>query len=230
MQLQQLENESTVATYLQQVREGLKDLPAEEQDRLLMQVRARIELESELSPGRSAGETLRQLGGAAELARQLRGPVAEATQEQAADTHLASCRVCARDVSTEAYMCPHCGAPFPTRKNGCATGYEWKSPITVRGLPLVHIAYGRDKNGKVRVAKGIVAIGQFGVGVVTIAQCGVGAVFGLGQAVVAPIAIGQLALGLAALGQFGFGLLFGLGMIATGIIKAIGMLTFGNWF
>src|SRR4029453_13667066 len=96
-------------------------------------------------------------------------------------------------------------------------GYEWKSDRTLFGYPLVHIAFGRDAQGKLRVGKGIVAVGQFAKGAFVLAQFGVGAVAGIGQFVVAPIAVGQFALGIVAIGQFGIGILAGVGMIATGL-------------
>ncbi len=83
----------------------------------------------------------------------------------------------------------------------------------LRGLPLVHIAFGRDSRGKRRVAKGIIAIGQFAFGLITVAQFGVGLLFGFGQfifgfttiaqfAVGLAVGIGQFATGYAAVGQF----------------------------
>ena len=91
-------------------------------------------------------------------------------------------------------------------------GVDWKSEATYGGFPLVHVAFGRDRHGKLRVAKGILAVGQFAVGLVTIAQFGVGLLFGFGQiiggltalaqvAVTPYFAIGQLATGYVAIGQ-----------------------------
>jgi hypothetical protein len=76
---------------------------------------------------------------------------------------------------------------------------------------LVHIAFGRGPDGRLRVAKGVIAIGQFAVGLITIAQFGIGFLFGLGQMIAAPVVIGQLALGV----------LFSFGQVAIGYI-AIG--------
>ena len=112
-------------------------------------------------------------------------------------------------------------APVPS-------GRDWKSQTTIFGLPLVHIAYGRDENGKRRVAKGIIAIGQFGVGVITIAQFGVAGLFGLGQFMIAPLAIAQFAGSLVAIAQFAITLCFGLGQFATGYV-AIGQFAAGDW-
>ncbi len=135
---------------------------------------------------------------------------------------LTTCRECAAEVSDQAGACPRCGAPQPANRAWSGTGYEWKSSRTCWGLPLVHIAFGRDDRGKRRVAKGVIAIGRFAVGLVTVAQFGVGLVFGLGQfmvggAVLAQfaggyVALGQFAAGYAALGQFVLGY-YGLGQI-----------------
>lgn len=126
---------------------------------------------------------------------------------------LTRCRECRKEISTQAMACPHCGAPYPARKEWKGSGIDWKSETTLYGYPLVHIAFGRDRQGKLRVAKGIVAIGQFAVGVITIAQFGVGVLFGFGQFV----------FGLTAVAQFAVALIFGLGQFATGYI-AIGQL------
>lgn len=126
------------------------------------------------------------------------------------------CRDCGSKVSSQAVVCPHCGAARPADHNWKGTGIEWKSRATVLGIPLVHVAFGRDRQGKLRVAKGIIAIGQFAVGLFTVAQFGIGIIFGLGQFV----------LGIAVLGQFAVGLLLGVGQFATGVL-AVGQFVFG---
>jgi len=98
-------------------------------------------------------------------------------------------------------------------------GFEWKSKITICGLPLAHIAFGRDaKSGKLLVAKGIIAIGQFGIGVITIAQFGVGILLG----------IGQFAAGIVAIAQCAVGIYFGLGQLAVGM-TVIGQCAIGKY-
>jgi hypothetical protein len=119
---------------------------------------------------------------------------------------LVPCRSCGHSVSREALACPQCGAPLPARSGWQGAGFEWRSKTTVWGYPLVHIAVGRNNEGRLRVAKGIIAIGQFGVGLVTIAQFGVGLLFGFGQFI----------LGLTAVAQFAGGLLAGVGQFASG--------------
>jgi len=101
-------------------------------------------------------------------------------------------------------------------KNNSFGGYEWKSKADILGLPWVHIAVGRDqKTGKLLVAKGVIAIGQFAVGIVSIgqfafgvfavAQFAVGIAYGLGQLAVGMTAIGQVAVGRDIICQIGLG-------------------------
>ena len=87
------------------------------------------------------------------------------------------------------------------------------------GWPLVHVAFGKNRRtGKLLVAKGIIAIGQFAVGIVTVAQFGIGILFGFGQFVAGYAAVGQLALALY----------FGLGQLSSGM-TAIGQFAFGRY-
>jgi hypothetical protein len=106
--------------------------------------------------------------------------------------------------------------------------WEYKSEITVLGLPLVHIVTGRDpKTGRVgkavgviaigRMAFGVLALGQLAVGVFPIGQLAIGALFALGQgafagyhaigqvAVASTFAAGQLAVAASAIGQLALG-------------------------
>ena len=93
---------------------------------------------------------------------------------------MVNCASCEREISVNAGVCPHCG-------HRRYRGYEWKSDIDVFGWPLIHIAAGRDsKTGKLKVAKGIIAIGQFGIGLFTFAQVGIGLFFGFGPGYVRP--------------------------------------------
>jgi hypothetical protein len=101
-------------------------------------------------------------------------------------------------------------------KESAVGGFEWKSRVGFRGIPLVHVVYGSDPEGKIRVAKGFIAIGRFGVGAITIAQFGVGFILGIGQAVFGLFAVGQLAIGLLA----------GIGQLSVGLI-AVGQLFIG---
>ena len=131
---------------------------------------------------------------------------------------LVPCRECKRDVSTHAKVCPSCGAPMPFKQQFNGRGFEWKSSIDVYGYPLIHIAFGRDENNKIRVAKGIIAIGQFAIGLVTIAQFGMGLLFGFGQFILGPFVIAQ----------FAFALVLGVGQISIAYI-AIGQIAIGYY-
>ncbi len=127
---------------------------------------------------------------------------------------LIPCPECKTSLSDKAKSCPQCGHPMRIWRS-----FEYKSQIELSGWPLVHIAFGRDKKtGKLLVAKGVIAIGQFAIGLITIAQFGVGFLFGFGQFVGGIIAIGQGAIGIY----------FGAGQLATGM-TAIGQLALGNY-
>jgi len=131
---------------------------------------------------------------------------------------LSPCRECKNNVSDEAKTCPVCGAPFPARAEWKGSGFEWKSEKTIYGYPLVHIAFGRNAKGKLRVAKGIIAIGQFAIGAITFAQFGIGVIFGFGQCI----------FGLTAIAQMAVALLFGCGQLSTGYV-AIGQVVVANY-
>src|SRR5678816_3422397 len=80
------------------------------------------------------------------------------------------CRECRHQISENAFACPQCGAPYPARDVWDGWGYEYKSKITIAGLPLVHISFKYRPNRRPVVARGVIAIGQFACGVVCIAQ------------------------------------------------------------
>jgi hypothetical protein len=120
-----------------------------------------------------------------------------------------NCPECEREVSDQAMMCPHCGYPI----RGVA-GYEYRSERELFGLPLVHIVSGSAINpvtGRLRVAKGIVAIGPIAVGGLALG----GAAFGV-------VALGGAALGLAAFGGAAVGVLLAVGGAAVGAVAVGG--------
>ncbi len=121
---------------------------------------------------------------------------------------LQPCRECGKWIISDAASCSGCGAPFSSKKPWRGFGIDWKTKATIFRIPLVHVAVGLDAHGRPLVAKGVIAVGQFGVGLVTIAQFGVGILFGLGQVV----------FGLAALGQFAVAAFIGIGQFATGLV------------
>jgi hypothetical protein len=89
-------------------------------------------------------------------------------------------------------------------------GFEWRTKASIFGFPLISIAFGRDPEGRIRITKGLLAVGQFAYGGIVIAQFGAGIV-----------TLSQFAVGLLAFGQLALGLLLGLGQVAGGVM-AIG--------
>jgi len=127
-----------------------------------------------------------------------------------------SCPQCGGEMKN--YVCPRCGYSI-TPPHTRVFHYEWRSKTRIFGFPLVHVAIGRNREtGRLLVAKGIIAIGQFAVGLITISQFGVGLLLGIGQLTAGFLAIGQVALG-------GY---FGVGQLATGL-TAIGQLALGKF-
>jgi len=113
-----------------------------------------------------------------------------------------ACRECQHRVSEQAAACPQCGAPYPTREKWDGYGFEYKSQATLFGWPLVHISFKYRPNRVPVVAKGILAVGQFGVGLVNISQFGIG-LFSLGQFTIAGYALAQFTAAYACIAQFG---------------------------
>ena len=119
--------------------------------------------------------------------------------------------------------CPQCGAPFPARAQWDGWGYEYKSTATLWGLPLLHISFKYRPNRVPVVARGIVAIGQFGCGIVTVSQFGVG-IISVSQFTVAVFALAQFALAYSLVAQIGLYLHRGRGQIVKSLTELIGIL------
>lgn len=126
------------------------------------------------------------------------------------------CSDCNNDISDKAVICPHCGATG----QGFLWGYDYRSEKTLFGLPLVHIVFGPAFNpitGKIRIAKGIIAIGGISVGGLAIGGLSLGI-----------IALGGLAVGLAALGGAALGIILAAGGLAVGFV-ALGGVAIGYY-
>lgn len=122
---------------------------------------------------------------------------------------LISCPECDKEISDKALACPNCGYPV----KGNLPVFEYRSKTKLLGLPLVHIVNGRgisSIDGKLRIAKGIIAIGPMAIGGLALGGLSIGV-----------ISVGGLGLGLIAIGGAAMGLLFALGGLAIGLI-AIG--------
>ena len=111
---------------------------------------------------------------------------------------------------------------------GYGYGYEYKSSMTIGGWPLVHVSSGIDPiTMRLRVAKGIVAIGNVAVGVLAIGgvACGLftvgGASIGLlaavgGVALGLGVSVGGVAVGSVAIGGAALGFVYAIGGAAIG--------------
>ena len=120
------------------------------------------------------------------------------------------CRECGHEVSEQALICPNCGAPQPAREKWNGWGFEYKSEFTLFGWPLLHISFKYRPNRRPVPAKGIIAIGQFGLGVITISQFGVG-LFSISQFTVSGFALAQFGIAYSLIAQFGLYIDQGLG-------------------
>lgn len=225
-------SDGSTAEYLTRVEASLGTLAPETRAEVMESARARVDLTLELAgatddPSRSLLILERELGSPERLAGQLRLSVPVAEQLPTAGNFLKTCRCCKREVPPAAAVCPHCLVRVSTSGiSGGGGGFEYRSPTTIRGIPLVHVAWGRDAQGRHRVAKGIIAVGRFAIGVVavgqaaagviTIAQAGAGLLFCLGQLATGGLAVGQIAIGAVAIGQIALGLAFAAGQVAVG--------------
>jgi len=112
------------------------------------------------------------------------------------------CRECTHEISEQAVACPQCGAPFPAKEKWDGFGFEYKSKVTLGGLPLVHISFKYRPNRRPVPAKGIIAIGQFACGVFTLSQFGIG-VISISQFTIAGLALAQFAAAYSLVAQIG---------------------------
>ena len=133
------------------------------------------------------------------------------------------CRDCQHQVSEQAAICPHCGAPHPAQAAWDGWGWEYKSAARIGQWPILHISFKYRQNRMPVPAKGIIAIGQLGVGVVTISQFSVG-LFSLSQFTVAGFAVAQFALAYACLAQFGIYIERGGGQVVKSVAEILGFL------
>jgi hypothetical protein len=132
-----------------------------------------------------------------------------------------SCRECRREASEQAFACPHCGAPYPAREKWDGWGYEYKSALAIGGLPFLHVSFKYRPNRTPVVARGVIAIGQFGCGVICISQFGVG-LLSLSQFTIAGFAVAQFAIAYSLIAQFGLYLAEGHGQLVFPLSRFLG--------
>ena len=129
--------------------------------------------------------------------------------------------------------------PAGTQRVGGPLEGEYKSKETLFGLPLLHVAYGRDpKTGGLRKARGIVAIGNRATGLLAFGAYARGLVAFGGIAVgglafggigIGVLSIAGLALGLVTFGGLSIWLLLAVGGLAVGVLNAAGGLAVGKF-
>ncbi len=127
-----------------------------------------------------------------------------------------ACRECKHEVSEQAPICPHCGAPRPAIDNWNGWGFEYKSKTEILGLPLLHISFKFSPRFMPVPAKGIIAIGQFGAGIINISQFGIG-VFSLSQFTISVFAIAQFGIAYSLIAQIGLYIHQGYGQIVKSL-------------
>lgn len=130
------------------------------------------------------------------------------------------CRECKHEVSDQALACPGCGAPYPAKEQWDGWGFEYKSETTFLGWPLLHVSFKYRPNRVPVPAKGIISVGQFGVGVLNISQFGVG-VISISQFTIAVYAIAQFGIAYSLLAQFGLYIDKGYGQFVRNILELL---------
>ena len=132
-----------------------------------------------------------------------------------------ACRTCSHQVSEQATFCPNCGAPYPAKDKWDGWGFEYKTNAEILGLPILHISFKYRPNRLPVVAKGVIAIGQFGAGIVNISQFGVG-IFSVSQFTVAIYAIAQFAIAYSCIAQLGLYVDRGYGQLVLKLADLLG--------
>lgn len=106
-------------------------------------------------------------------------------------------------------------------------GFEYKSRVSIFGIPLVHIHFGKLFHvgvfpyNNACVAKGIFAAGDLAVGVVSFGAASFG-IISLGGAAIGLLSVGIVAVGGLALGFSSIGI-YAIGCAAVGIHAAVGI-------
>lgn len=94
-------------------------------------------------------------------------------------------------------------------------GFEYRSPVTLFGVPLLHVATGTDPStGQPRQARGIFAIGARATGIFAFGGIARGLV-AFGGLAIGGLAMGGASIGIVSTGGFALGLFFAFGGLAV---------------
>ena len=132
------------------------------------------------------------------------------------------CRECQHTISEQAMACPQCGAPYPAKAQWNGWGFEYKSKVTLMGLPWLHISFKYSPARCPVPAKGVIAIGQFACGIFTLSQFGIGLI-SVSQFTIAGFALAQFALAYSLIAQMGIYIDQGYGQLVKSIVELAGM-------
>lgn len=125
-----------------------------------------------------------------------------------------------QSISEQAIMCPNCGAPYPAKDKRDGWGFEYKTKTKFMGLPLLHISFKFRPNGTPVPSRGLISIGQFGIGIINISQFGVGIV-SISQFTIAGFALTQIGIAYSLIAQIGSYIDTGYGQVVKNIIELI---------
>lgn len=149
-----------------------------------------------------------------------------------------TCPYCAEQIQDDAVKCRYCGEFLDEQLRaqrrpawgyrGMYWSYEHRSEDELWGLPLLHIARGiNPETGLPRVAKGIVAIGDFAVGLVAIGGFAVGGL-AIGGIALGILTLAGIALGVAAVGGVALAIYLAVGGVAVSLVFALGAVGVGD--
>ena len=127
-----------------------------------------------------------------------------------------TCHACHQELDDNVSECPYCSTSISDKTKPKAWGYEYKSKAHLWGIPLLHICFLYHRKCLPIPARGIIAIGQFGIGIINISQIGIG-FLSLAQITLAFYALAQVAVAYSLIAQVGIYVGSGYGQVARHI-------------